>query len=185
MSSSRTDTSLIADRYASALFALAEGKARDVVESELATIAEAIRSDAETRILLAHPLLTRAAKAEAVRTLLTSKKANALTVDAVVKVALAGRLSALPAIADAFAAKCAEARGEVIATVTSARALTAKEKTTIAEALTKATSKIVRVVATEDKELLGGLKVSLGAKELDMSIAGSLERMRRALVSAA
>lgn len=185
MSRSRTDTAAIADRYATALFALAEGKVREAVESDMAALADIIRSDDATAALLAHPLLTRAAKAEALRTLLTQKKASSLTLDAVVKIAEAGRLEALPAIADAFVAKCAEARGEVTAVVTSARALSKKDADAVSSALSKATGKAVRIVAKEDASLLGGLKVSLGPKELDMSLAGSLERMRRALVGTA
>lgn len=185
MSRSRTDTSLIAARYATALFALAEGKARDVVEADLVALAATIRADGEVVSLLAHPLLTRAKKAEAMRTLLTAKKAHALTVDTVVKLADAGRLSLLPEIADAFVAKCAAARGEVVATVVSARALSAQESAAVSAALAQATGAQVRVVLKEDGGLLGGLKVNLGPKEFDMSVAGSLERMRRALVGAA
>lgn len=185
MARSRTDNPLIADRYATALFALAEGKARDTVEADLTVLADVIRADTAVQALLAHPLLSRAAKAEAMRELLVAKKATALTVDAVVKIAQAGRLTALPAIADAFAAHCAEARGEVTAIVTSAEALAQKDKDTLIAALEKATAKKVRLVAKEDASLLGGVKVKLGAKELDMSLAGNLERMRRALLDKA
>ncbi len=181
----RTDISVIADRYATALFALAESKARDAVESDLISLAEAIRADQEAMTLIAHPLLSRNAKAEAVRALLTSKKANALTIDAVSKIAEAGRLAILPEIADAFAAKCAEARDEVTAVVTAAKALTKKESDAVVAALAKATGKSVRVIVKEDANVLGGLKVALGAKELDMSLAGHLERMRRALLDSA
>lgn len=185
MARSRTDTTLIADRYATALFALAEDKARAAVEADLTALAEVIRGDGAVQELLAHPLLSRKAKAEAMKTLLTQKKAHALTLDAVVKIAEAGRLSYLPDIADAFAAKTANARGEMVATVTSATALSQKDSDAVAAALSKATGKSVRIVLKEDASLLGGLKVTLGPKELDMSLAGSLERMRRALVQTA
>ncbi len=185
MARSRTDNPLIADRYATALFALAEGKTRDAVESDLDALAQAIRADQSVQELLAHPLLSRSAKAEAMKTLLTSKKANALTIDAVVKIAEAGRLTALPEIADAFAAKSAEARGEVIAVVTSATALAKKDVDALIAAIEKATEMKVRVMTREDASLLGGVKVKLGAKEMDMSLAGNLERMRRALLDQA
>lgn len=184
MSRSRTDSSLIADRYASALFALAEGNARASVEADLAALASVVRADSGVAALLAHPLLSRAKKAEAMRSLLTAKKAEKLTVDTVVKLAEAGRLSLLPEVADAFLAKCADARGEVVATVTSARALSAKESEAVSAALAKATGAQVRMVLKEDAGLLGGLKVNLGPKEFDMSVSGSLARMRRALVGA-
>lgn len=185
MSRSRTDTFLIADRYAQALFALAEGKARAAVEADLTVLAGAIRADSGVVALLAHPLLTRAKKAEAMRVLLTAKKADKLTVDTVAKLADAGRLSLLPEVADAFLAKCAAARGEVVATVTSAHALSAQESEAVSAVLEKATGAQVRVVLKQDAGLLGGLKVNLGPKEFDMSVAGSLARMRRALVGAA
>lgn len=184
MSRSRTDISQVADRYAKALFALAEEGAREAVEADMAALAAAIRADNETQAMLAHPLLSREAKAKALVSLLKTKKAQALTLQAVEKIARAGRVDMLADIAEAFVALCVAARGEVVAVVTSARALNKKEADAVAKALKDATGHAVRVEWKQDASLLGGLKVSLAAKELDMSVAGKLERMRRALVAA-
>ena len=183
--SSRTDISQIAARYATALFALAEKeKALDAVASELSLLAQAIRGDAALAKQLAHPLLARTAKAEAVAALLKAQKAHALTQQGVAQIAKAGRLSALPAMSDAFAAMLAEARGIVRATVISARPLTKKQEADIARALKDALGKEVELTLAQDASLLGGIKIRLGSRELDMSLEGKLERMKRALVAA-
>lgn len=177
--------SLIATRYATALFALADKeKALDVVASELGTLATAIREDADVAKLLAHPLVSRAGKAEALAELLKTKKAHAVTQQGVERLAQAGRLPALVAVSEAFARMLDEARGIVNATVTSARPLSKKEEADIAKSLKEALGKDVQLTMKEDAALLGGLKIKVGSRELDMSMNGQLERMKRALLAA-
>lgn len=185
MSSSRTDISQIAARYATALFSLADAdKALDAVVSDLAVLADAVRGDAALARLLDHPLLSRAAKAEAVCAVLAAQGAHALTLKAVERIAEGGRLAALPAIYDAFAALLADARGIVHATVISARALTKQEESAIAQQLRDALGKEVVLGLKQDASLIGGLKIRLGSKELDMSIAARLDQIKRALLAA-
>jgi F-type H+-transporting ATPase subunit delta len=185
MSRSHAEPSLVASRYASALFAFAEDEvARTKMESELLALAHAIDSDKSLRLWFMHPLHTNAEKSAAIRATLERAKATSVTIKAATHIASAGRIAALSAIAEAFAARCAESRGEVTATVTTARDLTKKQADTITANLSKALGKKIQLVTKRDPSLLGGLKIGLGARELDMSIAGTLERIRRGLINA-
>ena len=185
MSASRTSETQVAARYARALFALAEKEsALDAVASDLGTLAAAIRADVAATKLLAHPLLPREAKAAAMQVLLSEKKAHALTQKTVALMARAGRVTAIPALADVFIALLDAAQGRANAVVTSAVALSKKDEATIAQALKDALGKPVQLQLQIDPSLIGGLKVKLGSRELDMSISGRLERISRALKAA-
>lgn len=183
--STRTDLSLIAARYASALFSLAEKEgALDAVSADLNQLAEAIRADQSVAKLLAHPLISREAKASAMAALLKDKKAHALTQQGVAQLAEGGRLAALPAMADAFQRLLDDVRGVENVDVVSARALSKKDEAALAKALKDALGKEVQLTLSEDASLLGGIKIRLGSRELDMSMSGKLARMKRALLAA-
>lgn len=183
--STRTDISLIAARYASALFSLAaKDSALDAVDADLAQLADAIRADQSVAKLLAHPLISREAKAEAMAALLKTKKAHPLTQQGVAQIAEGGRLAALPAVADAFRRLLDAERGIENVTVIAARSLSKKDEADLAKALKAALGKEVQLTLAEDASLLGGLKIRLGSRELDMSLSGKLAQMKRALLAA-
>lgn len=186
MSRSHADTSVIADRYARAAFALAQESAvtHDVV-MQLQTLAEAIDKDAPTKRLLHHPLISKRAKAEALAAVLRNHKAQALTISIVSVLTRSGRLFVLPALASAIAEKHRQARGIVQAEIISARALNDANLASVQAALAQATGKEIALKKKIDPSVLGGLKIRIGSKELDMTLAGALDRTRRALTGSA
>lgn len=182
MSRSSADHHLIADRYAKAAFALAESAgASEVVADELHELADAIDNDADVKRTLSHPLFSNEAKAQMLAEFLRNKKANTLTISTVSTLVRAGRLSALSALAKAFSAKYAAARGIVRAVVVSARPLSAADVKAITASIIKAMGKEIALEQQIDAAVIGGIKLRIGSKELDMTLAGALDRTRRAL----
>jgi len=88
------------------------------------------------------------------------------------------RIDILPEIIKAFFELLAEKNGEINAEVTTAAAMTKEENAKLANILTKISGKKVRMLEKQDAKILGGFKVKLGARMLDASIAGKLERLR-------
>lgn len=94
------------------------------------------------------------------------------------------RLFALSAIVDAFLKELAHRRGEVTASVTSAKALSDAQVTAVTDALKKAVGAKVVIEQSVDPELIGGMVVRVGSRMVDTSIRTQLQRMQRGLRAA-
>lgn len=172
----------LAGRYATALYELAdEAKALDQVAGDLASLKRAIAENADLQRLIASPLVPRDQQAKAVLALVQKMGLSDLTRRFIGTVARNRRLFQLPAIIDAYTALLAEHRGEVTATVTSAKALTTPQTESINAALRAAVGRKVAVSLNVDPTLLGGLKVKVGSRLVDASLASKLQRLQLAM----
>lgn len=171
-----------ADRYARALFALAQdADIVDVVESELASL---------KAILLAHPALAgalespviSAAEKAAVITQITKKAGlGALTHSFVGAAAQARRAGELSHMADRFAALSAARHGIVQAHAVTAQPMSARQQKDLAAALKKASGQEVKITTRVDPALLGGLIVKVGSRMFDSSLKSRLEGLNLAM----
>lgn len=182
MSINRTEALPIARRYATAIFALAqkEKSTARVVEA-LNALAGAIESNDALRAALSNPTIANSVKASLLAALM--KKADGLTQRAIETVAAGGRAAIIPALAQQLAAMQAAALGEVEATITSARALSAATQKQLAASLEKATGKSVQLKLMNDPGVLGGVRIELGSLRLDATLAGALNDMRAQLLA--
>ena len=88
----------------------------------------------------------------------------------------------LPGCAERFRDLYNEAHGLLPVTATSAVALTEEQKQGLIEKLSKLTGKTILLENRVDESLMGGVKVKYDGKELDGSVAGRLEALRRILM---
>ncbi len=182
MSISRTDALAAARRYATAIFSLAVEAGQEVVViEEISVLGHAIDAHAALAAALSNPLVSRGEKAAVLAAL--AKTANPLTRRAVAIVAENGRAEILPIIAELLRADLAAQRGELVAEITSARALSADMQKQLSAALAKATGKAVQMQLKEDPAVLGGVAIQLGSLRLDATLAGALNTMRTQLVA--
>lgn len=93
------------------------------------------------------------------------------------------RFVLFPAIVDEYRALSNEARGILIADVTTATAASKKQQKAIADKLEQVTGKKVELRLHEDKSLIGGVVVKIGDRRIDGSVAGRLETMKRKLLA--
>ena len=169
-------------RYASALYELAaEQKAVSAVESDLANLRQAILVSPELAALIRNPRVSRQATADAMAALGKALKLNALTAKFLGVLAENRRLAKLPEIVGAFASIAAATRGEVTAEVTSAHPLSADQLGALAAKLKASEGKDVKLSATVDPEVLGGLVVRIGSKQIDSSIRTRLNTLANAM----
>lgn len=182
MSTNRTDALTIARRYATAAFALALAakKAPQLIE-EMNVLAAAIHAQQALSAALSNPILSHAQKAEILKAVL--KKADALTARTVDVIARGGRADLIPTIAKQLDAMLAAELGEVEATITSARALSAASQKKLVDSLAKATGKTVQLKLQNDPTVLGGVRIELGSLRLDATLAGALSTMRAQLLA--
>ncbi len=92
------------------------------------------------------------------------------------------RLKLIPEIADFYEEMQAERSGSIDALVTSAFAVNAAQKKTIAEALKKKFACEVTVKTATDKSLIGGIIIRAGDVVIDGSVKTELEKITHALL---
>lgn len=185
MASETSGLSGIAERYATALYDLAdESKALDAVAEDLRRLKGLIDGSADLRRFLRSPLIDRQAQTKGMQAVLEAAKTGDLVRRFVGVVGGNRRLFALPGMVDAFLRRLAKRRGEVTVHVSSARPLSVEQNGALAEALRKAVGQKINIEAKVEPELIGGLVVRVGSRMVDASIRTQLQKLRRALRAA-
>ncbi|MBI4183753.1 MAG: F0F1 ATP synthase subunit delta [Proteobacteria bacterium] len=182
VSSTRAGNRELAERYATALFELAEEKAAlDAVAGDLGAIRRMLGESVDLRRLIGSPAFTRDQQARAMAAVLERAGAVEITRRFVGVVCRNRRLSALPEVIDAFLALLAARRGEVRAEVASAAPLGEAEAARLAEGIRRVVGGTVTLDVRVDPALLGGLVVRVGSRLYDSSLRSKLERMKLAM----
>ncbi len=182
MATDRHDVGGLAGRYAAALYDIAETAGTlDAVANDLRALRAMITESADLRRLIASPVLDRADQAKAMRALLERGGANDLTLRFVGVVTDNRRLFALPQIIEAYLRRLAERRGEVVAHVASAKALSPAQVERVTETLRRGLGSKVVVDLAVDPGLIGGLVVRVGSKLVDDSLRSKLLRLQLAM----
>lgn len=94
-----------------------------------------------------------------------------------------GKTSLLPEINAVFERMVQEAEDQVVATVTVAAPLDAASEKKVKAAVAKVAGKKVQLDVVEDKQILGGMIVSIGDRQIDCSLRGKLEGLRKAIAA--
>ena len=170
----------VINSYADALVAIvaAEGGAGEV-EDELFRFARAVEGNEQLSDTLSDPHIPAERRAQIVEDLLGGKAAAATTSLASLVVAN-GRVGNLTAIVDRFVERSAGSRGELVAEVRSAVALTEDQKTRLDDALRAARGAEVTVRNIVDPSVVGGVVTQVGDTLLDGSVRTRLSQLRDA-----
>ena len=166
--------------YAEAITAVAaaEGKS-SVVENELFGVVAALKASDDLRSTLGDSKLPLARRLQIVEDLLDGKTSTATT-SLVSLIVANGRIADLEAIANAALAQSAGARGEAVAEVRSAVALTEDQIKRLATALKAKTNRDVTVRNIVDPSVVGGIVTQIGDTLLDGSVRSRLTQLREA-----
>lgn len=182
MASEATGVGGLAERYATALFELAdERKLLDAVAEDLRGLRGLIRESADLRRLIRSPVLARDAQGKAVEALAERAGLGPLVRNFLGLLARNRRLFALPEMIERFLRMLAQRRGEVTAEVVSAQDLTPAQREHLSEQLRKSVGQKVTVDIRVDPALLGGLVVKLGSRMVDASLKSKLHRLELAM----
>jgi len=179
-----TGTSGLAERYAAALFDLADERhALDAVAGDLRELRSMLQASGDLARLLRSPVVSRDEQKKAVAALSESAGLADLTRDFLGVVATNRRLFAVPAMIEAYLKRLAERRGEVTAEVTVAQKLNPPREAALAEQLRRALGLRVTLDIRVDPALLGGMIVKIGSRMVDASLNSRLQRLRLAMKS--
>lgn len=156
------------------------GKDGDRISDELFDVRQLIDSDAELRTALADP--SRSAED---RNGLLSGLIDGQTLAATAQLvaqAVAGTRGTVDAALKDYQDVAADAQGETIATVRTARELSAKDQQRLSAALGKQYDTDVHLHVVVDPDLVGGLRIEIRDDVIDGTVVSRLDDARRRLV---
>jgi F-type H+-transporting ATPase subunit delta len=172
----------IATRYATAIFELAQDEnSIDPVEADFGTLKKLIHDSADLARLVRAPVFSNDEQAAGLNAVLHRMEASALTRRFILLLAQKRRLFFLTDIIRAFHTMVAKRRGEVEASVTSARTLDDSEIASLKQILKSKLGRDARLEMKVDPSLLGGLVVKVGSRMIDSSLRTKLNGLRAAM----
>ena len=174
---------VVARTYARALFDAAKEHGKlDEIREQLDTFVAMIREVPELEALIRNPELDPPAKAEALAAVL--QDADELLRNFARLVAEKGRAPMLEEIADEYDALLAAEEKILNVELTTAFELSDSEADSIVKQIEEASGQRVDAERAVDPELIGGLVLKVGSLEVDSSVRGRLDRLRRELAGA-
>ena len=182
MPATNAQASGLAQRYAKALFELAEEeKALDAVLADLDRLDAAIDESDDLAGLIKNPVLSREQQEQGILAVAGQMEVGDLTRRFLGVLAQKRRLYALPEVVKGFRAMLAERRGEVTAEVVSAQPLTDEQRDTLKGAIERYVGRTVSMHTSVDGGLLGGLVVQVGSRMLDASLKTKLQQLEQSM----
>lgn len=182
MSSSASLTSGVAGRYATALFELAkEADSIEKVEADLQDLEDALSASPELRSLIASPIYSREQQGMVLRSIVEKMGIGFEVGNTVGLMAKNRRLFVLKDLIGKLKAMIADDRGEIIAEVTTPRALTGAQTEALSSALKSSVGSKIRLDVKVDESLIGGLVVRVGSKMVDTSIRSKLASLQNVM----
>ena len=175
--------SAIASRYSRALADVVLDRKLDTnaTAQGLDAIADTFKGSAELRTLFENPAVPGDQKLRLLDAL-TARMGTAKEVRNFVAILIEKRrANLLSEIAEQFKVEINDRLGFADAEVTSARELSAEERSAIEQKVSQASGKKIRARYRQDASLLGGVRVKVGSTIYDGSVRGELERMKAAL----
>jgi F-type H+-transporting ATPase subunit delta len=180
-----SDFETIARPYAKAIFELASEEGSLQAWLDRLTTAAAIADDAGMQTMFDMPSMLPSEHVELFLSVYAgidgAEKASAEFKNFISLLAENDRLPALSAITAAFEILKQEADGKVDVQVTSAQALTDKQKDEIANSLAKKLGKEVNITSEVDESLIAGAIIRAGDMVIDGSILTRLGKLSTAL----
>lgn len=182
MAAAKTVSASLAERYATALYDLADqAKALDAVADDLRAVRGLLAESEDLARLVRSPSIGRDDQAKAVDAIATKAEFDDLTRKFLGVLATNRRLFALGEIGQAYLDELSRRRGEITAHVTSATELSSEQMDKLTDELRKSMGAKVAVDVQVDAALLGGMIVKVGSRMVDSSLRTKLAKLQLAM----
>jgi F-type H+-transporting ATPase subunit delta len=181
-----TGTGQIATRYANALIDMAEKAAPnnhgiEKIEKDFDSLAAMIAGSKDLQSLIRNPLLNRSQQQGAILAIAEKAGFDQLTFRFLGVLAQNRRLPILNAVIKALKSELNRRRGGVEAKVQTAFALSPEQTATLQKSLSDAMGSHVTLNVEVNRDILGGMIVTVGSRMIDDSVRRKLERLKRTL----
>ncbi len=176
--------SALAQRYGAALADVAfEHKGAEKIRKDLSDFAQVFGESADLRNLLSNPSVSAEAKKSVAGEIGAKMSLHQEVRNFLFILIDHGRTGILRDIQQAFDTEMNRRMGIVDAVVTSARELSAGEKTQLMQSLERVTGKKVQAQYQLNPQLIGGARVQIGSTIYDGTVRERLNRLRSQLQS--
>jgi len=173
----------LARRYATAVFSLAkDANAIDRIGSDLKNITNAIFKDDDARRFFLAPIIDRAEKE---KTLAASFEGHVheIALHTLLLLVRKHREALLPEVVEQYVHLQMQARGAEPLLVTTAKKLPEDALRSVVSRLEKTYHTTFDVTQHVDPQLIGGIRLTLGDRRIDGTVAGRLDELSRTLFS--
>jgi F-type H+-transporting ATPase subunit delta len=171
----------LARRYATAVFSLAvEQNAVEVVGRDLRALSEAIYRNPSTLQFFLAPIIDRVEKSRVLASALEGK-IHDIALHTVLLLVRKRRESLLRELVAQYGELAMQARGTELLLVTTAKELGQADLRSLVERLERVFRKKFDATERVDSELIGGVRVTMGDRRIDGTVAGRLEELSRTL----
>jgi F-type H+-transporting ATPase subunit delta len=173
----------LARRYASAIFSLAQSEnAVDHIGNELRDVVAFFDGNNELNEFYRSPVVERATKIAAL-TAAFEHKVHTITLHTILLLAQKRRAAILGEISVVYDSLVRTARDHEALIITSARPLGSHELESLVGRLSSIYKQTFDVRQELDPRLIGGLRIRMGDRSLDGSVAGKIEKLAATLFS--
>jgi F-type H+-transporting ATPase subunit delta len=170
----------LARRYATAIFQLAQENGKvEPIQHDLHTFVAALRADDEVRRFFRSPVVDRREKEAIVGSAFA--RLDPVALHSILLLVRKRRESLVEEIVAQYDALEREARGAEVLRVSSARELSSAELDEIVARLARAYGTQFDVTQSVDPHLIGGVRITMGDKRVDGTVAGRLNDIARLL----
>ncbi len=176
------ELSTIARPYAVAAYKLGKEQKALPVWSEMLAFAAAVAVDAQIKSLIDNPKLD-ASEVETTFIKVCGEHLNEQGQNLIKILVEYGRLSLLPAIAEAFEALKAQDEGTLDATIIAAAKITATQTKDLVKRLEAKFGKKIEATVSVDPDIIGGIKIIVGDTVIDASVQGQLQNLAYTLTA--
>lgn len=174
----------VARRYAEAFFSIARDNNKiDEFQQELEKIVATIKETESLEEFLAHLLIPAKAKKEVLSQIFAGQ-ISPLTLNFIMMIVDKRRENYIGVIVDQYKDMADESRNIVMAEMVAAREVPEDEVKSLADKLSASSGKTVKLQVKVDPSLLGGIKLRLGDRIIDGTVAKKLEMMKSQLKQA-
>ena len=171
----------LARRYATAVFSLAsESNSVERVGRDLSAIVRAITGDAATKEFFVTPIIDRAEKEKALAAAFKDK-VDDVALHTLLLLVRKRREALLEELLAEYRKLELQARGAEPLTITTARDLPENELRSMVTRLEQTYKKKFDVTVRHDASLIGGVRIAMGDRLIDGTVAGRLEELSRTL----
>ena len=172
----------IAMRYASALFGLAdEQDEMPALEKNVGVLKQAIDGSADLSSLISSPIYSRDQQQSAITLIAKKLGLSGVMTNTLALMAEKRRLFVVPIFLLVLEDLIASSKNEIKAEVVSAKALSKGQLDKLAKTLKTNFSKDVKINATVDQTLIGGMIVKIGSRMIDTTIQAKLNSLQNVM----
>ena len=169
----------VASRYARAIFDLVlESDEVSELATNVESLSEALGNSQELRDLIASPLYTRDDQKAAIVAIGIKMKLLANLTNTLALMASKRRLFVMDSFLRQLKFLVAEHKGEITADVVSAKSFTQGQSDKLAKAIKERVGKEIKINASVDESIIGGIVIKVGSKMIDTSIRSKLNSLQ-------